>query len=360
MAERRSGRLVFAIPGTLDTLTGGYLYDAKIIAGLRKRGHAVELLQLGEGFPAAADATLRHATESLIKAAETCDTLIVDGLALGVLPEAARCLCTQARLIALVHHPLAYEHGLTMEMAARLHQSERQALACAWRIVANSQTTARLLCDQYAIEPERVRIARPGTEPGKRSRPYATNHGGTVKLLSVGAISPRKGFDVLIAALSGLRDLDWNLTIAGDDTRSPETSAALRTQINVCGLGSRISLAGAVDPVELARLYSAADAFVLASHFEGYGMAYAEALSYGLPVIGTTGGAITEVVPGAAGILVPPGEPDALAAALRSLLCDVALRQSMAAAATQAGQGLPRWSDAVDVFEALLNEKDGR
>ena len=112
---------------------------------------------------------------------------------------------------------------------------------------------------------------------------------------------PRKGFDVLIAALATLADLPWHLTIAGDRSRDPDAAARLDADIARFKLGNRIVVLGTVSPERLAELYAGADLFVLASRFEGYGMAFAEAIAHGLPVIGTTAGAIPETVPPGAG-----------------------------------------------------------
>jgi glycosyltransferase involved in cell wall biosynthesis len=111
---------------------------------------------------------------------------------------------------------------------------------------------------------------------------------------------------------------------------------------------------GAVSSEQLAALYDAADLFVLASYFEGYGMAYSEALAHGLPVIGTTAGAITETVPREAGLLVPPGDAAALAAALRRAITDSDLRQRLAGSAFAAARQLPTWSQSGAIFAKAL------
>ena len=126
-----------------------------------------------------------------------------------------------------------------------------------------------------------------------------------MRLLSVGAIVPRKGFDVLIAALATLADLPWQLTIAGDRTRDPQCRRTARCRYRASQTWQIASPCSAPCRRErLAALYAEADVFVLASHFEGYGMAYAEAIAHGLPVIGTTAGAIPDTVPPDAGLLV--------------------------------------------------------
>jgi glycosyltransferase involved in cell wall biosynthesis len=109
-----------------------------------------------------------------------------------------------------------------------------------------------------------------------------------------------------------------------------------------------------IEPAALQSQYHAADVFVLPSYYEGYGMALAEALSHGLPVVSSNAGAIPTTVPADAGVLVPPGDAAALADALRRVLTDDALRSSLTAAARTAASALPTWDDAVDRFVAEL------
>jgi glycosyltransferase involved in cell wall biosynthesis len=167
---------------------------------------------------------------------------------------------------------------------------------------------------------------------------------------------PRKGFDVLVAALARIAELPWRLTIAGDLTRDPNEAARLQASISRHRLTSRIETPGAVSSERLAALYSEADLFVLASRFEGYGMAYAEALSRGLPVIGTMAGAIPDTVPHQAGLLVPPGDVSALAEALRSILADADLRRRLSDAASEAARMLPSWRQSGAIFAATLEK----
>jgi glycosyltransferase involved in cell wall biosynthesis len=344
-------RLAFAIPGDLATLTGGYAYDRRIIDELRRRGWTIDPVGLGEGFPWPADARRVEATAQLL-ALPGDWPIVIDGLALGVLPDAARALAGRRPIVALVHHPLALEAGLTEAQTAELAASERSALAAATRVIATSRTTADLLQRDFAVPSERLAVVVPGTD----RRSVATGGDGSiVQLLSVAAIGTRKGFETLVEALASLTDLSWHLTIAGDRQRDPAAVARLDSAIAQHGLHQRIACVGAVSPERLAALHQHADLFALASVYEGFGMAYAEALACGLPVIGTTGGAIPEVVPPAAGRLVPPGDTAALAQALRALIGDRALRQRLAAGAREAARALPSWEDSGARFAEILN-----
>ncbi len=251
----------------------------------------------------------------------------------------------------LVHHPLGYETGLSPERAAALVASERAVLALADRVVATSRYTARLLAAEFGVDHARIAIAEPGTAPAARVAPRPGPH---VRLLAVGTVTPRKGYAVLVQALAALIDLDWSLTIAGSLDRAPACAAALRAQIAASCLRDRITLAGTVTPEALERLYQEADLAVSASLFEGYGMALAEALARGLPLVATTGGAAAETVPAGAGQAVPPGDAPALAASLRALIADPVRRAEAAAASWNAGRRLPDWPDTAAAVAAAM------
>ena len=343
-------RFAFAVPGDLATPTGGYAYDRRMMTELCDLGWQIDLLDLGEGFPRPDEAT-RATAQSRLLAMPAGRCIVVDGLALGVLPETASQLAGRNPLLALVHHPLALEWGLSVKQADTLRASEQAALAAVQGVVVTSAATAKLVASDYGVPAERIAVARPGSDPALMSQ---GSQDGVVRLLSVGAIVPRKGFDVLIAALATLTDLSWRLTIAGDRTRDRNAAARLDAGIARHALGDRIAALGAVSPQRLAALYAEADVFVLASHFEGYGMAYAEAVAHGLPVIGTSAGAIPDTVPPDAGLLVDPGDSFALARALRHVIGDAGLRRRLASAARAAAPQLPTWRHSAEIFARAL------
>jgi glycosyltransferase involved in cell wall biosynthesis len=333
--------IAFAIPGAIETRTGGYAYDRRLIAGLRQCGIAVRHLAWPGGFPNPTALDLAAAARSLA-AQPDGSVVIIDGLAYGAMPDLAIAEGRRLRLVALVHHPLALETGAPPSLA----EPERLALGQAVAVIATSGVTAETLRREYGVPAERLVVAPPGTDPAPRAARLGSH------ILSLGSVTPRKGHDVLVAALSCIADLPWRCTIAGSLDRAPATAAALRAQINAAGLGARITLAGQVE--DAAALYASADLFVLASRHEGFGMAYAEALMCGLPVIGTAAGAIPSVVPPEAGALVPPDDPPALADALARLLTDSGARDAASAAALQAAARLPRWEDTVAAVVALI------
>ena len=342
--------LAFVVPGELSTPTGGYAYDRRIIEELRSAGWTVEVVSLADAFPHPTVAQRKAAVTRLL-AIPKGRAVVVDGLAYGVLPEAAVEICCERPVIALVHHPLALETGLSDEQATRLRFSERDALACARRVIVTSAATARVLVASYGVPKEKITVAPPGTDIAAAAQARTE---GIVRLLAVGSIVPRKGYDVLIAALAALSELPWTLSIAGDRTRNPSCAAQLENDIARFGLANRVALRGAVSDADLAELYQGADLFVLPSRFEGYGMAFAEALAHGLPVIGTTAGAIPETVPEGAGVLVPPDDAQLLAAALRRLIENVDERRRMSACALAASTEQPTWSASAKLFAQAI------
>jgi glycosyltransferase involved in cell wall biosynthesis len=342
--------VVFAVPGDLATPTGGYAYDRRMVAELGAMKWRVEVVDLGAYFPRPTPAEREEAVTRLVGLPRE-QPIVIDGLAFGVLPDVAVQMGLSHKLIALVHHPLALESGLSVLEAESFRQSERAALGGTRGVIATSHATRRLLVSDYGVPIDRITVAPPGTDHAPPARGSSDD---IVRLLAVGSLVPRKGYDVLIAALSAVTDLPWQLTIAGDATRDRDHAARIESAITRFGLADRITLAGAVSHRRLDELYSAADLFVLASRFEGYGMAYADAIARGLPVIGTTAGAIPDTVPKGTGVLVPPDDPVALTRALRTLIMYPEGRRKLSLAALEAAGKLPTWEQSAKIFARAI------
>lgn len=343
--------LTFAVPGSLQTPTGGFLYDRKILSGLDADGWTVNVLDVGTGFPFPKPQTLQRAQDYLL-GDDDPSVLVVDGLALGVMPNAAARLADRRPLLALVHHPLYLETGLTDEQCRDVFESERAALAPVRGVITTSPETKNRVSEDFGIDAQRVWTVEPGFERPDTLPPISRE--GPVRILSVGSLVARKGHDRLIAALSDLTALDWTLTIVGADDRDPDHTRMLQSLIAEHGLNDRVVLTGAVSDTALRDAYLSSDLFALASHYEGYGMAYAEAILHGLPVIGTTGGAITSTVPPGTGLLVPPDDPAGLSKALCTMLEDTAKRCETAERARRSGATFQTWETAARRFASIL------
>ena len=350
----------FVVPGDIRTPTGGYIYDREIIAGLTERGWTVAVHALDASFPSPTPAALRAARATFASLAAG-SVVVIDGLAL---PGLDRLLADEAKrlaLVALVHHPVALETGLDPLEAERYGALERSALGYVRRVITTSQWTARTLATD-GVPTAQLRVVEPGVDRRKSrgsSDPKGASTPGAppdlLNLLCVGTLTPRKGHAVLLEALNEIRDRHWHLTCAGSLLRDTPTVAAIQHMIDRFSLRKRVSLLGDLDRDALERQYARADVFVLPSYLEGYGMALAEAVAFGLPVISTTAGAIPETVPANAGILVAPGDSRALAKALSSVIDDPARRGALAANARAARASLPTWATAATKFAAALD-----
>lgn len=341
---------VFAIPGDINLPTGGYAYDRRVLALLPACGVTVRHLPLPASYPAPTADDL-DATASALADVPAASVLLVDGLAYGAMPAHAIDRAS-APIVALVHHPLCLEAGLSKPRQDELFALEKVALAKARRTVTTSRATADTLVQDFAVPRAHITIAEPGTDRAAR----ATTSNATPHLVAVGSIVPRKAFDLLVRALGRLKDLDWRLTIAGPTDRSASATRELDSAIVATGLSSRITIAGPLSESQLAVLYTTADLFVMSSLYEGYGMVLAEAMARGLPIVCTTGGAAADTVPDAAGLKVAPGDEAAFADAIDNVLRDAGLRRRMADAAWAAAQSLPRWEDTAAKIAAVIKE----
>lgn len=352
----QSHHLYFAIPGDLNALTGGYAYDRHIIAGLRERGMKVDVLHLSGEFPFPEIATLT-ATAALFAALPDDALVIVDGLAFGVMDDIAAREAARLRVIALCHHPLALESGLDAKRAAAMRVSEQRALAAARSVIVTSAATARLLVQEFGVPEDKIVLALPGVTVSPieaRTRSSAR----TSILLTVATLTRRKGHDVLLKALAQIRDLEWTARFVGGGDFDPDWAAWLRAETQRLGLEDRVDFVGNVaDPTPE---FDRATLFVLPSRYEGYGMAFAEALAFGLPILGARAGAVPDLVPDDAGILVPPDDAAALAQALTRLLNDAELYQRLRQGAQRAAQTLPTWKQSVDKIALLIQQLSTR
>lgn len=347
--------LVVVFPGDLDTPSGGYRYDRAMVRGLRAMGRAVTLVSLDGDYPQVDQAGSAAAIDRLAHLPAGA-RVVVDGLALGALPALADVAAGRYELIGLVHHPLADETGLSDAWRERFLAQERRVYPACARLIVTSRFTARRLVEGFGVAPTAVHVVEPGTD----AAPVAAGCGSPVRLLSVGSLIPRKGHAVLLDALAPLAGLDWRLDIVGSLEADPATADALVAQCRSLRLDDRVRFLGACDSDTLAGHYHQADLFVLASHYEGYGMVFNEALARGLPVVTTTGGAIADTVPADAGLLVPPGDVQALRTALEGLLTDASLRQRYRAGALRARDRLVGWPQAVQAFARAVDDGDGR
>ena len=376
--------LELVVPGSLDTRTGGYGYDRRIVAALRAGGRDVRVHELPGAYPWPDEAARRAAADAFARLPDG-SRVVVDGLAFGALPGLARAHGQRLILIALVHHPLAAESGLSAAERTHLHGAERDALAAATGVVTTSASTAEALAG-YGVPAERLVTVTPGTDAapealgsaggsaggaaggsaggspdGPSDRSSDRSSGGTTHLLCVATLTPRKGHATLLDALARLEHRDWHLHCVGSATRDPATAEALAERVRRLGLDDgRVTLHGEIDDAALAERYARADLFVLATRYEGYGMVFDEALARALPIVASGAGAVASTVPTDAGLLVAPDDVDALHAALARWFDDPALRERLRAGARRARAGLRSWQAAGAAFARAVDTLSAR
>jgi glycosyltransferase involved in cell wall biosynthesis len=339
------------VPAPFDAVTGGYEYDRHIVAGLREAGHSVNVIELAGTHPIA-DAAARKAACAAWDSVAAEWRPIIDELALPAFAGLEDAL-TARNTVGLIHHPTSLERGFSDAERASLLAIERRLLPRLARIVVTSDATAECLVADFGVSRDRTRVVVPGTDDAPRS----TGSGGpTCRILAIGTLVPRKGHDLLLRALARLYDLDWQLAIVGSPDRDPVHARMLAALVEELGIARRVQFAGVVTGEALETLWRDTDLFALATHWEGYGMAIAEALKRGVPVAVTNGGAAGHLVTPEAGVVCPAGDQTNLSKALRRLIFGKDLRRSMAEAAWQVGQALPSWPTQVREFAQALSD----
>ncbi|WP_043660479.1 glycosyltransferase family 4 protein [Thermocrispum municipale] len=338
-------RAVLIVPERAGVPSGGTRYDLRMADVLRLR---VVPVAGGWPMPSAADCA---ALDKTLAALPTGAVVLVDGLVACAVPEVIGPHSKRLRLGVLVHLPLPDETGLDPVVADTLARKEQQSLSAASLVVTTSAAAARLVRARYDL-PE-VRVAPPGVDraPLTRAEPEGR------RLVCVAAMTPRKGQDVLVEALGQLEDLSWHLRIAGPPVDA-RFAAIVQDRIERSGLADRIQLMGTVTGGRLDACYETADLLVLPSHAETFGMVVTEALARGVPVVAGDVGGVPEAVGAepAGGVLVPPGDPAALARALRRWLTDAEHREELRRAAATRRRQLVTWTEAAKPLERALRD----
>ena len=339
-------RIGFVLPGPLDAVSGGYAYDRRMMAELAAHGLAARPVLTPFAAPIAS-AQAEAETADILRAEP--GPLLIDGLAIRSLTADAAAELGP-RSAALIHHPLALEAGLSAGEAAHLRAREQSILAQMRRVLVTSPRTAATVTEMFGVPSGRITAAPPGVDPA----PRAPCVGEPPRILMVGGLIPRKGYGAAIEAFRQIAGLPWRCDIVGSRSADRDEAAHVAEIIRAAGLSERVRLLGSVSDADLSALYAGADLFLSTSEYEGYGMAVAEAVNRGLPIVLNPAGALAETAPHA---VRPDGAgPDAFAAALRRLLEAPADRRAAADASWAARTALPRWDASARTIADALKE----
>ena len=318
--------------------SGGNAYDGRVCRELAELGWAVHQHRIADAWPqvgAAGCAALARAIQQIPDGA----VVLLDGLIASAAPEALVPQARRLRQVVLVHMPLG--HRPRNGDAGAVRAREREVLAAAAAVVTTSAWARRRLGELYALPADRVHVAEPGVDPASLAPGTAAGDA----LLCVAAVTPDKGHDVLLDALAKAADLAWRCVCVGSLDRDPAFADGVRRRARDVGLADRVRFPGPRTGPELDRAYAGADLLVLASYAETYGMVVTEALARGVPVLATDVGGVCEALGRRdAGLLVPPGDPAALGAALRTWLGDADLRARLRRAARERRASLRPWA----------------
>ena len=341
-------RVAFVTVGDTDRLTGGYLYNRRLLEGLAENGVGVDQV-----VPCGADpAEQAEVSAGFGDAFEPArfDVLVVDALARIVVAPHLDGWRSVRPVVALVHEL----PGVADPTTAGRERPFEGPLLRSDRLVAVSGHGEKVLLDR-GVPAGRVALVRPGFD-ALEPCPGGTSVGGTTRVLCVAQWIPRKGVLDLVRAWSVEERPGVVLDLVGETDADAGYAAEV---LEAASEDPSVIVFGPVDEATLAHLYASADLFALPSRYEGYGIVYAEALSFGLPVVACDVGPIPEVTGGEAALLVAPGDTCALSGALGRLLSDTGLRQKMSAAALRRAASLPRWRETVEGFLRVLMDAVG-
>lgn len=354
----RVGLLIY---GSLDTLSGGYLYDRKLVEHLQDTGDDVEIISLPWRNYAA------HLTDnfsaSLLRrlAGSRFDVLVQDELNHPSLFRLNNALQKKVRypIVSIVHHLRCSE--LRPAWQNKLYQKPEHAyLRSVDGFIFNSETTRGVVEGVLGKSRSHV-VAYPA---GNRLAPQITDAAiaariradGPLKIVFLGSVIPRKNLHTLLDALALIEE-DWHLTVIGNLDVEPAYVRRILQQVAQLELSEKVVFTGALNDGPLKSALHESHVLALPSSYEGFGIAYLEGMGYGLPAIGSTKGAAHEIIThDVDGFLVDPSDVEALSSHLRELINDRRKLMKMSFAARERYLAHPTWQDSAKKIRIFLSE----
>jgi glycosyltransferase involved in cell wall biosynthesis len=349
-------RVALVIYGSLDTVSGGYLYDRKLVEYLTHQGDEVEIICLPWRNYA------RHLADNLStdwrrRLEGDFDVIVQDELNHPSLAWINNRLRQPAPLVAIVHHLRCSEPRPSWQN--RVYRAiERQYLNSVDAFIFNSRTTKGVVSELLAESKPHI-VAYPAGD--RFGTTMATeeivrrSHSGPLQLLFVGNLIPRKGLHTLLAALTLCQSFQWQLHVVGSLDIEPAYTDQIQNLLQRWKLEERVTLSGVLNGEDLARAMASAHLLVMPSAYEGFGIVYLEGMGFGLAAIATTAGATGEVIADSEnGFLIPPDNPNALANCLLILAVDRDRLAQMSLAALARYACHPTWADSTAAIRKFL------
>ena len=360
------------IYGSLDTISGGYLYDRKLVHYLRAQGDEVEIISLPwSGYA-------RHLTHNFSNSllnrlrSSNYDLLLQDELNHPSL------VWLNGRLRHTISYPIftVVHHLRSSEvhppwLLPFYRRIERRYLHSVDAFICNSRTTKdsvlELLGRERPFSDGSFFVAPPAADhfqPAVTAQEIAarSQQPGPLRILFVGNLIPRKGFHFLVEALSQLPREEWLLNVVGDTTISPAYSRKIQHQITALNLAQRITLHGAVTDEKLARLYRHHQLLAVPSEYEGFGIVYLEGMGFGLPAISSSAGAAGDptdtglIHEGQNGYSVEVGQTAVLARHIHHLHQDRGELARLSLNARQTYLDWPTWDESMAGIQSFLHQ----
>jgi glycosyltransferase involved in cell wall biosynthesis len=345
------------IYGPLDSRSGGYRYDLELVERLRDAGDTVDVVSLPESSyrRRLSDNVSRSLRRRLLRS--EFDVLLQDELCHPSLALVNRRLDVDYPLVALVHHLRTSErhHGWrtrTYELV------ERQYLQSVDAFVCNSETTRETVAAY--TDPTPSVVAYPAGDrfgdPIAPARVRERAHEDPIRIVSVGSVTPRKNVETLVEGLSRI-SVPWKLTVVGDCSAAPRYVADVRRVVEATGTQAQVTFTGRVDDDAVAKHLERSHVFALPSSYEGFGIAYVEAMGFGLPVVASREGGATELVThGHDGFLVDPTDPSEITDAVSALARNRPRLAEMGLAARARFTAHPTWDATAKTIRSFLTE----
>lgn len=358
-------RVGLVIYGSLETVSGGFLYDRLLVEHLRAAGDQVEIFSLPFRSYALllSDNWSRELERTLLTS--RLDVLIQDELNHPSLFALNPCIRDRlgCPIVSIVHHLRSQE--LRPGWQNWIYRwIERQYLNSVDAFVFNSQSSRRTV-ETLLTETKPSTVAYPGGDrlgsaPSSDFVRMRARQSAPAQLLFLGNVIPRKGLHTVLSALGQVPEDQWTLTVVGSLTNDPAYVSHVRALAQRLGIASRIRFTGSLDNLEVTAILARSNLLVVPSSFEGYGIVYAEAMRWGVPVIASTAGGACEIVEhGITGALIPPGDVDALAWWVNSLTSDRARLESLSLAANERTKTQPTWSESTAAIRGFLQSIAG-